>query len=311
MTDSTWTRRDFLRRSAVAGGASVGAPVVLTACGGGVEQLAVTEPFSPIINGEKQIQCGGFVFRPGDDQLRTAFDEELRKLQRSGRWVDIVSQFIGFGKENLPPDDVSTEQLCGKSQGPTQQGTTGGQGGTLARLRQQGTVTVGIANEAPYGFLSEQGEVTGEAPAVAKPIYDRLGIPRMNAEVVDFGSLIPGLNANRYTMVAAGMYITPERCANAAFSVPDYCAPSAFLVPQGNPQNITRFTDIARNSDVTLGVLSGAVEGDYARQSGVPRSRIRTFPGQNDLYEGVKAGRVYCGALTSISLKYLVRTRQS
>src|SRR5690606_27605620 len=45
----------------------------------------------------------------------------------------------------------------------------GGQGGgnALQRIRDAGTVKVGIAGEIPYGF-TQGGEVTGESPEVAR-----------------------------------------------------------------------------------------------------------------------------------------------
>ena len=73
--------------------------------------LEVTEGFVPTIKGKKQIQAGGFVFRKGDDDLVKAFNTELKKLQSSGKWLDIVTPF-GFTEANQVPADVTTEKLC-------------------------------------------------------------------------------------------------------------------------------------------------------------------------------------------------------
>jgi polar amino acid transport system substrate-binding protein len=51
------------------------------------------------------------VFRKGDDDLREAFNEELKKLRESGRLLELIEPF-GFGPETIPPDDLTTEQLC-------------------------------------------------------------------------------------------------------------------------------------------------------------------------------------------------------
>lgn len=185
---------------------------------------------------------------------------------------------------------------------------TGGGGELLNTLKQQGSVTIGIANEAPYGYL-ENGKATGEAPAVARAVFQNMGIENMKAEVTaEFSGLIPGLRQDEYDIVCAGMAILPDRCANADFSIPDYCTPTAFLVPQGNPKNITNFQDVA-NSDVKIGVWTGTIEQQAAESAGIPSSRITTFPDAVSMYEGVQAGRVYCAALTDISLKHLVKTK--
>jgi polar amino acid transport system substrate-binding protein len=186
------------------------------------------------------------------------------------------------------------------------QGGAAGGGSTLEAARGAGTIRVGIANEAPYGFTAPDGTVTGESVEVARAVLRNIGIAEVQATTVDFGSLIPALNARQFDMVTAGMFITPERCANAAFSDPDYTAPTAFLVPTGNPQGIKTFEDVAAKN-LRLAVLSGAVEQGYAQQSGVPQANIQVFDTQNTLLQAVTAGRVDAAALTNISLNDLVK----
>lgn len=185
-----------------------------------------------------------------------------------------------------------------------QSGDQGGQGNALQRLQNAGTINVGIAGEIPYGY-TENGEVTGESPEVAKAVFDAIGIPEMNATQVDFGQLIPGLRAGRYDMVAAGMAILPERCDQAAFSAVDYVTPTAFMVPEGNPQNVNNFEDV-KAKGVNLAVLSGTVEQQVARDLGVPSEQIQTYGGQAEMLQALQAGRAYAGALTDISLKALL-----
>ncbi len=178
--------------------------------------------------------------------------------------------------------------------------------GTLERARAAGTIRVGIANEAPYGFTNEQGQVTGESVEVARAVLGRLGIPELEATTVEFGELIPGLTLSRqFDMVTAGMFITPERCRAAAFSAPDYTAPTAFLVPQGNPAGVTTF-DAVRDQNLTLAVLSGAVEQGYATDSGIPEGQLQVLGDQNALLQAVTTGRADAAALTNISLNDVV-----
>jgi polar amino acid transport system substrate-binding protein len=174
-------------------------------------------------------------------------------------------------------------------------------GGTLENARSAGTIKVGIANEAPYGFTDPSGKVTGESVEVARAVLKALGIKDVQATTVEFGSLIPGLNAKQFDMVTAGMFINPDRCANAAFSDPDYTAPTAFLVPTGNPKGVASFDDV-KSKGLKLAVLSGAVEQGYAKDSGVPDGQVQALGTQNDLLQAVAAGRVDAAALTNISL---------
>ena len=174
----------------------------------------------------------------------------------------------------------------------------------LEKARSSGTIKIGIAGEEPYGFTDLTNKATGEAPEVARAVLQAIGVKDVTAQQVDFGSLIPGLNANQFDMVCAGMNITPARCEQAAFSVPDYTALTAFLVKAGNPKGIATFEDIA-TKNLKLAVLGAAVEQGYAKDAGVPDADVSTFPDQNALLQAVTAGRVDAAALTDISLKWL------
>jgi len=182
-----------------------------------------------------------------------------------------------------------------------------GEGGLLQKAIDQGYLSVGIANEAPYGFEDENGVPTGEAPTVAKEVLSRLGIPEIRSVVVDFGALIPGLAAGRFDMIAAGMYITPERAEQVLFSDPDYCGTQAFAVAAGNPLGIQTFEDIAENPDAVVGVMGGAVEEGYAQEAGVPEDRMTVFDTVPNLFEGLLDGRIDAVALTSITVNWQVK----
>lgn len=180
-----------------------------------------------------------------------------------------------------------------------------GGGGGLEGLKDKGTITVGIAGEQPFGFL-ESGKLTGEAPAVQGAVWKALGIDKVEHKQTQFDGLIPGLNAHHFDVVAAGMFITPERCDNAQFSDPVYCAPEAFLVRKGNPDKLTDFKSAAE-AGVSIGVFGSAVEGDYAKQSGVAEDKVESLPDQQTGILQLQQGRVDAIALTSISLKWALQ----
>jgi polar amino acid transport system substrate-binding protein len=178
---------------------------------------------------------------------------------------------------------------------------TGG-GSRLDALKSQGSITVGIAGEQPYAFL-DKGELTGEDPTVQKAIWNAVGIETVEAKQVGFDALIPGLNAGDFDVVAAGMFINPERCQQAAFSEPMYCAPNAFMVPPGNPDNISDFESVAA-AGIKLGVFSGAVEGEFARGAGVSGGNIVTVPDMATGVTQLEQGRIQAIGLTSITLNW-------
>lgn len=178
-------------------------------------------------------------------------------------------------------------------------------GGTLAKAKDAGKITLGFANEAPYGYTDTSGKLTGEAPELARVIFKELGIGKVEGVQVDFGGLIGGLNAKRFDAISAGMFITPERCKSVAFADPEYVAKSAFMVKEGNPKGLKTAEDPGK-TDARVGVLTGAVEQGYAEKTGVAKGNIKTFADQASAFEGLKAGRIDCIWLTRISLADLL-----
>jgi len=179
--------------------------------------------------------------------------------------------------------------------------------GPLERIRTSGVARVGFANEAPYAYVDpETGRLTGEAPEIARVVLERLGVEEIEGVLTEFGSLIPGLKAGRFDLIAAGMYITPPRCREIDFSRPTYSVGGAFLVREGNPRNLHSYQDVVDQEDVRLGVMAGAVERGYALRAGVPRERLVTFPDPPSAVAGLAAGRVDAFAATVLTARDLL-----
>ncbi len=181
------------------------------------------------------------------------------------------------------------------------------EGSSLERALESGKVRVGFANEAPYAYVdTATGRLTGEAPEVARAVLERMGIHEVEGVLTEFGSLIPGLKADRFDLIAAGMYITPQRCEQIAFSNPSYSISEAFIVKKGNPQGLHSFEDVARNPEARLGVVAGTVERGYARDLGIPDDRVVVFPDAPSALAGVQAGRVDAYAGTRLTVQDLL-----
>lgn len=176
----------------------------------------------------------------------------------------------------------------------------------LQQAQERGYLRAGFANEAPYGFINAQDQLTGSSPEIAKYVIHQLGIEKLDGIVASWGALIPGLKAHRWDLVAAGMFITPARCAEVDFSIPTYKMGSSMIVQAGNPHDIHSYKDIAQNPDLELAVMAGAVEYGYAKKAGIDDSQITQVDSQAAMLAAVKTGRVDAGALTSISIQRMV-----
>jgi polar amino acid transport system substrate-binding protein len=173
---------------------------------------------------------------------------------------------------------------------------------SLERIKKQGFIRVGFANEAPFGYATPDGKLTGEAPEVAKAVLAKIGITEVDGVLTEFGSLIPGLLAGRFDIIAAGMFINPKRCAQINFSEPSYGIGQAMLVKSGNPKGIKDYSTIKANGDLKLAVMAGAVEGGYAADVGIPESQLVVLPDQSSMLAAVQSGRADAAALTALSI---------
>ena len=191
----------------------------------------------------------------------------------------------------------------------TDPGTGASKGNTLDRITEDKKVNVGFANERPYAY-QDGGDLKGEAPAVHEYIFEQIGGIQLEPKLFEFGALIQALNADRVDVVTAGMFITPERCQEAAFSNPEYVATTALLVKKGNPAGLTDYKSAADKKS-KLAVMTGAVEVEQAKGSGVPEGQLQVVADQQSGLDAVKSGRADAFALTSISLRALAKSDSS
>ncbi len=187
--------------------------------------------------------------------------------------------------------------------------TGASKGNTLDRVTEDKKVNVGFANERPYAY-QDGGDLKGEAPAVHEYIFEQIGGIELEPKLFEFGALIQALNADRVDVVTAGMFITPERCQEAAFSNPEYVATTAILVKKGNPEGLSDYKSVS-DKKAKLAVMTGAVEVEQAKGSGVPEGQLQVVADQQSGLDAVKSGRADGFALTSISLRALAKSDNS
>ena len=70
------------------------------------------DAFVAVIDGVEQIGAGATVFRQADTELLEAYNAELANITGDvDEYMSLVGEY-GFTEENLPPADLTTEQLC-------------------------------------------------------------------------------------------------------------------------------------------------------------------------------------------------------
>ncbi|BBH44293.1 ectoine/hydroxyectoine ABC transporter substrate-binding protein EhuB [Pseudomonas sp. KU43P] len=181
------------------------------------------------------------------------------------------------------------------------------QAASLDEIKENSRIRIGYANETPFAYTETDGRVTGESPEIAKVIFEKMGIKQVDGVLTEWGSLIPGLRAGRFDVIAAGMYITPARCKQVIFTDPQYALPDTLLVAQGNPKNLHSYADIAKNPEVKLAIMAGTVNLAYARDSGIKDAQILQVPDTTAQLQAVRAGRADAAVGTQLTMKGLAR----
>ena len=160
---------------------------------------------------------------------------------------------------------------------------------TAERVARTGIIRIGYAVEAPFALIDAQGQVSGESPAVARAIWQQMGIG-VEWVQTDFASLIPQLRAGRFDQIASGLFIRPDRQQLVAFTRPSLCLQPALLVRRGNPLKLKSLADIAHQEQARLAVITGAVEAEDAARVGIPGDRILAFATPELAIEAMRQG---------------------
>lgn len=179
--------------------------------------------------------------------------------------------------------------------------TTSSQATSLAEIEKSGKIRIAVANEIPYGYIDPSGEAKGAGPDVAKHIMKQLGINDIEWITTDFSGLIPGLQADRFDMVAAEMAILPQRCAKVIYSEPNSSYGEGLLVKTGNPMNIHAYSDFAKNKDLKVAIMAGADQLEMLQALGVDEGQMVTLSSNSDAISSVSSGRSDAYAATSLT----------
>ncbi|WP_235890868.1 ectoine/hydroxyectoine ABC transporter substrate-binding protein EhuB [Pararhizobium mangrovi] len=177
---------------------------------------------------------------------------------------------------------------------------------SLQDIKDKGTVRIAIANEIPYGYMDMNGDAKGAGPDVAKHIMNELGIKNIKWVTTNFSSLIPGLQADRFDMVAAEMAVNPERCQKVIYSEPNSSYGEGLMVAKGNPKDITAYSDF-KDGDKKVAIMAGADQLDMLQKLGVPQDNMVTLQSNSDAISTVANGRADAYAATGLTAAQLAK----
>lgn len=169
--------------------------------------------------------------------------------------------------------------------------------GSLRQVLAAGQLRVGYAVEPPYAYVGAAGQADGESPSLARAVAARLGVAPVFV-LMDFAALIPALESGRIDMVAAGLFITPERAQRVSFSRPTLRVRAGWLQRAAAPALPADAAALAAMPAIRVAVIDGAVEAQWLRASGLPADRILPMPDAATAMAAVSGGQADVLALS-------------
>ena len=181
---------------------------------------------------------------------------------------------------------------------------------TLSETAKTDGVRVAYFNYAPFAYVADDGGVIGTDVEILEAVLGQMGIEVADAVSTDWGALIPGLKAGRYDVVAAGMFVTPARCAEVAFSEPTFGIRATLVVPTGNPKGISRYEDILEQGAV-LAAVSGTAQVAAALEMGIGRAKVQEYPDAPTALAALRAGRADAFGVDAPSARQIIENQPS
>jgi polar amino acid transport system substrate-binding protein len=183
-------------------------------------------------------------------------------------------------------------------------GSATGSGDLLATVKADKKLVIGTSNDPPWSSVENGGKASGIVPDVLREVLRRAGIgAEIESIAMPFDSLIPALTAGKIEMIGDSIYSTKERAQKVDFSRTLFYNPPALVVKYGNPQNLTKLSDLCGKTGATYKGTTFVKDLDTASKACPDGEHIevRLYDTLFATMQDVAAGRVD-GALLDSSI---------
>jgi polar amino acid transport system substrate-binding protein len=236
---------------------------------------------------------------------RTAEVAQAAASRRSFLRAGLAGGLLAVGGTGLlAACGSSSPSTAGSSAGGSATSSGASVSATLTSMRSSGAV-LGLADAPPYSSLNSSGEVTGFGPAVATAVLKSLGVTTFKGVVGTYATMVPGMQAGRWQMIAAVLEITKARCGQIMYADPIEFdgACWGYLPSYQNPPTSLK----GAPTNIKIGVLTGAYLIPLALAAGYSNGDILQFPDRPSLVTGLKQGRIELALNTTTAMTQLAK----
>ena len=158
------------------------------------------------------------------------------------------------------------------------------------KIREKGTLRVGISLFTPWVFKDKNGELIGFEIDVAKKLSKDMGVtPKFIS--YDWEELIPALKGGQIDIIIAGMAITPQRALKVNFSLPYATSGISLATNIERTKHIKSVEELNRQS-IKIGVISATVSEGLAKRI-FNKASIVAFKKSNDAEDAIVTGKIH------------------
>ena len=213
---------------------------------------------------------------PTPEAGELAEQEQEAEVEKPAEAVEPAEEAVDPKIAHIPTDVI---EACNDTSAPR-----------IAEIKDRGVLRVATGIAAPFGYRDPaSNELVGFEPDTAREIADIMGVD-MEIQDYDYSLLVAGLQADKYDLVAAGLFVTEERAKAVDFSTPVTKSGQYFFVLDDR-DDLNTIEDLNKE-EITFVYGTGNAQGDLAAKL-IPNAQFVDAPlrGENLLYEFLKTGR--------------------
>ena len=174
----------------------------------------------------------------------------------------------------------------------------GDKGATLKSVQKAGKLTIATSPDfPPFEFLDENNAPTGIEIELLKLIAKEFGV-ELDVQQMDFDSVLPGVQAGKYTVGVSGISVTEERKKNVLFTDPYCLAAQAIVVTEGSP--ITCKADLEGKA---VSVQTGTTAEEFTIAQGYT---VQGYAANSDAELALTTGKVDAWVIDDLTAKEMV-----
>ncbi|MCB0213344.1 MAG: amino acid ABC transporter substrate-binding protein [Anaerolineae bacterium] len=171
--------------------------------------------------------------------------------------------------------------------------------GTLAEIRQRGTLRVGLdASFPPFETFNADGQIVGLDVDIAQAVADDLGV-ELELVNIGFDGLYDALLARRADLVISGLPYDPRWTQDVAYTLNYFNAGQVLVVPQDD-STIQQMEDVAGRTVAVEWGSQADMEGRHLEKE-VENVMLQRYPSAAEAIDAVLNNQVDAAIVDGVS----------